>query len=116
MPTLSIHIKTEASGLVKQPCIMLSYHSSEDRYPVQKMLIHRRVEHQFVAERHASDEEMKECSHPHRVGFLLYNDWSQLIKDEKEFTDDAAYLSKLEELRKKYKQFDQDSFQPEIKF
>ena len=106
MHTLSIHIKTKASGLISEPCILLSYHNSENWSSLQRMLDHRGVEKQFLLKRNATDGEEKSENNPFRVGFLVYKSWQKLINDEMKFTDDKEYLNQLSELREKYREFE----------
>lgn len=110
MPTLSIHIKTTGAGLIKEPCILISYYN-EDWGVLQRMLNHRNIEKQFVLKRFATNEEMSIESHPYRVGFLVYRNWDKLINDEMKYTDDKMYLSTLENLKNSYPQFNSNQIE-----
>ncbi len=105
MPTLSLHIKSQPSGLIKEPFILLSYSNSENRILVEKMLKHRKVEHIELATRACSQEEFEEQSHPYRVELIKYNDWDLLIQDEQNFTQDEEWLANLTQLKEKFNQF-----------
>lgn len=106
MPYVSIHIKTTSSGLIKNPCILVSYHKTENSGLLHRMLNHRQVELQFLLKRFCSEDEYKSEADKYRVGFFKYSRWKLLIEDEMKFTTDENYLSSLEQLRKKYKQFE----------
>jgi hypothetical protein len=108
MPTLTIHIKTTEGGLIKEPSILLDYSQRSDFGPMKRMLNHRKVDQQDLAYRTCSQDEIKECSHPHRIGFLVYRNWDLLIADERKFTQDPEWFAKLEALKKKYPQFNQE--------
>ncbi len=111
MYTLSIHIKSKAAGLVKEPCILLSYHNNANWATLKRMLDHRGVEHQFILQRPASDEEVKCENDKYRVGFLIYKSWKKLVNDEKKFTNDQEYLNQFSELQKRFKQFELEQLQ-----
>lgn len=106
MPTLRLHIKTTEGGLIKEPSILLDYTQRLNWGPCQRMLKHRRIDRQDLASRHCTEEELKECTHPYRVGFLRYDDWQKLIEDERKWTEDADWFAKLAELKRQYPQFD----------
>lgn len=108
MPTLTIHIKTTEGGIIKDPSILLDYSQGSDYGPMKRMLKHRRVDQQDLAYRNCTQDEIKECSHPHRIGFVVYRNWDLLIADERNFTDDPEWFAKLEALKKKYPQFDKE--------
>lgn len=105
MPTLSLHIKSQPSGLIKEPYILLSYSNSDNRVLVEKMLKHRKVEYIDLATRACSQEEFEEQSHPHRIELIKYQDWDQLIRDEHDFTQDKEWFKSLSQLKEKFKQF-----------
>lgn len=105
MPNLSIHIKSKASGLLKIPCILVSYYSANERPTVLKLLRHRKVEEQFAAERYATQEEHDNESHPYRTGFLVYTDWDKLINDELKYVSDSEWINQLNKLKLKFPQF-----------
>ena len=107
MPILTIHIKTTEGGLIKEPSILLDYSQQSDSGSMSRMLKHRRVDKQDLAYRVCTADEIKECSHPHRIGFLVYRNWDLLIEDERKFTDDADWFAELEELKTKFPQFNQ---------
>jgi hypothetical protein len=116
MPTLSIHIKTSEKGAhIKGKRIVLTYFSDGESGVIAKSLKHRKVNHLFALSRKASEEEMKSESSQWRITFLSYSDWDTLIEDEKKWVDDEKWISSIQELRKKFPQFENKCKQPEPK-
>jgi len=105
MPSLTLHIKTTEGGIIRDPSILLEYTLPQNFHLIKKMIRHRKIDKEELATRACSMEEIKECSHPHRAGFIVYRNWDLLIKDEKNFTEDPEWFAKLEELKKQYPQF-----------
>jgi hypothetical protein len=68
-------------------------------------MAHRGIDKRFLLTRLAEEDEYQSESHPTRIGFLPYNNWNALIKDELKFTNDPVYLADLEKLKQEYPQF-----------
>lgn len=108
MPTLTIHITTRSKKLtLGKPCILLSYLPEGDHGgSLDRMLNHRGVDHQRLLQRDATAEEMEAESHPYRYHLIPYIDWEKLVADERKYTDCAEWFAELEQLRKRFPQFE----------
>jgi hypothetical protein len=105
MPSVMLHIKSKAGGMIPEPRILLAYDSGGNWGAYRRMLDHRRVDHQNLCSRHASEEEYQECAHAYRIGFISYDDWDKLIADEQKFDVPTAWIDELNRLKEQHPQF-----------
>lgn len=102
MPRLAIHIKLSSSKKNRAGIILTYYQDADSIGTLQRSTKHRGIYPTFVAVRDCSEEEYKAEAHPWRYEFLRYDDWDILIEDERKWTDDPAWFSKLEALKQRY--------------
>lgn len=109
MPTLTLHITLKSRKLTGGgPRIFIAYQADRDG-SMARMLDHRGVDHQNLAHRSASQEEMDNESHPYRYELIPYTSWSRLITDERKYTVDPKWFAALDGLRKRFPQFENDA-------
>lgn len=101
-----IHVKTNAGGFqISKPCIVCTYISEGEGGLMARCLQSRKVQHEYMAKRNASPEEVETEKNSYRVQFILYEKWEALINDEKKFTTDEEWFKQLAILQKKFPQF-----------